>query len=266
MVRRARQTDHAQQRLSSVANAVLLLKTFLEEQVELSFSALVARSGISRSTVHRLIWTLVDAGMLERNEETGKFRLGIALFELASLARRRMDVSFEAKPWMMTLRDQTGEAVNLSILERGRVVCVNFLESSAGGGSSSRIGSSRPAHCTAEGKVLIAFQSPLAIERIIGAKLEQSTPRTLFDPVVLQEELATIRVNGYATEDEEYELGVRGIAAPIKDERGNAVAAVGITGPTQRLTKARLLDLARFVAATANGISLRLGDGVLPRD
>ena len=263
----AGQADRAKRGLSSVAKAILLLKTFLQVQIELSFTELAARSGMARSTLHRLIWTLVDAGMIERNTQTGKYRLGIALFELASLARRRMDVSFEAKPWMMTLREQTGETVNLSILDRDRVVWVNFLESSTGGGGiSSRIGLPTPMHCTAEGKVLIAFQSPLTVERIIGASLEQRTPRTVFDPAALQKELATIRVLGYATEDEEYELGVRGIAAPIKDERGNAVAAVGITGPTQRLTKTRLLDLARFVAATANGISIRLGDGVLSRN
>jgi len=257
MVRWARQAGHAQPRLSSVANAVLLLKAFLDEQVELSFSALAARSGMSRSTVHRLIWTLTEAGMLERNRETGKYRLGVALFELASLARPAMDVSFEARPWLLTLREQTGEAVSLSVLERDGVVCVNFLESSAGG-VSSRIGSHRPAHCTAEGKALSAFQSPGAIERSGGGSLQRHTPRTVLDPAALQEELATVRISGYAIEDEEYELGVRGIAAPIKDGRGNAVAAVGITGPTQRLTRARLLDLARFVVATANGIERKM--------
>jgi IclR family KDG regulon transcriptional repressor len=253
MVRWSKKAGHAQPRLSSVANAVLLLKAFLDDRAELSFSALAARSGVSRSTVYRLLWTLTKTGMIERNKATGKYRLGIALFELASLARPRMDVSFEARPWLLTLREQTGEAVSLSILERDGVVCVNFLESSAGG-ISSRIGSCRPVHCTAEGKALSAFQSPAVIERGLGSKLQHCTPRTVLDPAELQEELATIRVSGYAIEDEEYELGVRGIAAPIRNGKGTAVAAVGITGPAERLTKARLLDLARFVVAIANGI------------
>jgi len=258
MVRGARKAGQAQPRLSSVANSVLVLKAFLDEQAELSFSALAAHCGMSRSTVHRLIWTLTEAGMLERNKETGKYRLGIALFELASLARPRMDVSFESRPWLLTLREQTGEAVSLCVLEREGVVCVNFLESSAGG-VSSRIGSCRPAHCTAEGKALIAFQPPVAAGgRSGGGSLQRHTPRTVVDPVALQEELATVRASGYAIEEEEYEPGVRGIAAPIMDGKGNAVAAVGITGPTQRLTKARLLDLARFVVATANGIERKM--------
>jgi IclR family KDG regulon transcriptional repressor len=258
MVRSVGKAGQAQPRLSSVANSVLLLKAFLDEQAELSFSALAAHSGMSRSTVHRLIWTLTEAGMLERNKDTGKYRLGIALFELASLARPRMDVSFESRPWLLTLREQTGEAVSLSVLEREGVVCVNFLESTAGD-VSSRIGSCRPAHCTAEGKALIAFQPPVAAaERGGEGNLQQHTPRTVVDPVALREELATVRVNGYAIEDEEYELGVRGIAAPIKDGQGNAVAAVGITGPTQRLTRPRLFDLARFLIATANGIERKM--------
>jgi IclR family transcriptional regulator, KDG regulon repressor len=260
MARRAKQADEGGTRLSSVANAILLMKTFSDEQSELGISALAGRLGLAKSTVHRLASTLVEAGMLEQNKETGKYRLGLAVFELGSLVRRKIDISFEAKPWLMTLREQTGETVDLSILDHGGVVCVNFLESKKVNRISSGIGLRKPVHCTAEGKVLIAFQPAAAIERIIGGKLERRTPRTTIDTGTLKEELATIRARGYATDDEEYELGVRSIAAPISDDSGNSVAAVGVTGPTQRLTKNRLLGIARYVTAAAKAISLRLGD------
>jgi DNA-binding IclR family transcriptional regulator len=260
MARRGRQGEDGGTRLSSVANAILLMKTFSDEQSQLGISALAERLGLAKSTVHRLASTLVEAGMLEQNKETGKYRLGLAVFELGSLVRRKIDMSFEAKPWLMTLREQTGETVNLSILDHGGVVCVNFLESKNVNRISSGIGLRKPVHCTAEGKALIAFQSAATIERIIGAKLERRTQRTVINPATLNEEFAIIRARGYATDDEEYEVGVRGIAAPVRDDSGVPVAAVGVTGPTQRLTKTRLLSLARHVNAAAKAISARLGD------
>ena len=260
MARRSKQTQDSGTRLSSVANAILLMKSFSDEHGELGISALAERLKLAKSTVHRLASTLVDAGMLEQNPETGKYRLGLALFELGSLVRRRLDISLEAKPWLMSLREQTDETVDLSILDHGGVVCVNFLESRKVNRISSGIGLRKPVHCTAQGKALIAFQAAPVIERIISGKLERRTPRTLIDPAELKEELALIRARGYATEDEEYELGVRSIAAPIRDDSGNSVAAVGIAGPTQRLTKPRLAGLARHVIEAARAISLRLGN------
>jgi IclR family transcriptional regulator, KDG regulon repressor len=261
MVRRTKQGEEEGTRLSSVANAILLMKTFSDEQSELGISALAERLGLAKSTVHRLASTLVEAGMLEQNKETGKYRLGLAVFELGSLVRRKIDISLEAKPWLMTLREQTGETVDLSILDHGGVVCVNFLESKNVNRISSGVGLRKPVHCTAEGKALIAFQPASTIERIVGSgTVERRTPRTLIDPGALKEELANIRARGYATDDEEYELGVRSIAAPIRDDSGNSVAAVGVTGPKQRLTKTRLLSIAPFVTAAAQAISRRLGD------
>jgi IclR family transcriptional regulator, KDG regulon repressor len=260
MAGRARQTEEGGGRLSSVANAILLMKAFSDEQSELGISALAQRLGLAKSTVHRLASTLLEAGMLEQNKETGRYRLGLAVFELGSLVRRKMDMAFEAKPWLMSLREQTDETVNLSILDHGSVVCVNFLESKKVNRISSGIGLRKPVHCTAEGKALIAFQSQSVIQQMLDGKLERRTPHTSVSPGTLKEELAQVRARGYATDDEEYELGVRGIAAPIRDDSGLPVAAVGVNGPTQRLTKTHLLSLGRHVTAAAKEISLRLGD------
>ena len=260
MAGRPKLSEDAGTRLSSVANAILLLKAFSDEHSEIGISALSERLKLAKSTVHRLASTLLEAGMLEQNRETGKYRLGLAVFEMGSLVRRKIDFSFEAKPWLMSLREQTGETVDLSILDHGGVVCVNFLESQKVHRITSGIGLRKPAHCTAEGKALIAFQPPAVVESIVAQGLEQRTPRTIVQGAALNEELARIRSRGYATDDEEYELGVRAIAAPIRDDSGNAVAAVGVAGPTQRLTKNRLLALARHVDEAAKAISMRLGD------
>ena len=246
-------------RLSSVTNAIALLKAFSDEESELGVSALARRLRLAKSTAFRLASTLVEAGMLEQDEKSGRYRLGVAVFELGSLVRRKIDISFEAKPWLMALREQTDEAVNLSILDQGGVVCVNFLESKKLNRISSRVGLRKPVHCTAEGKALIAFHPAAMIERVIDAELERRTLRTVVSPAALKEEFAAIWARGYATEEEEYEMGVRGIAAPIRDDSGVPVAAVGVTGPTRRLTRARLPGLVRDVDAVAKAISMRLG-------
>lgn len=258
MAERTRKSTRGRTQLSSVANAILLLKAFSDEHSELGISALAERLRLAKSTVHRLASTLVEAGMLEQSAN-GQYRLGLAVFELGSLVRRKLDLSFEAKPWLMTLREQTGETVDLSILDHDGVVCVNFLESQKVNRISSGIGLRKPVHCTAEGKALIAFQPAQVVERIIAAKHEQRTPRTLTDPMALRDELAKVRARGYAIDDEEYELGVRSIAAPVRDDTGSSIAAVGVTGPAQRLTKNRLTVIGRHVDAAAKAISLRLG-------
>jgi DNA-binding IclR family transcriptional regulator len=264
MAERTSRSTEGRTKLSSVANAILLLKAFSDDHSELGISALAQRLHLAKSTVHRLASTLVEAGMLEQSA-SGQYRLGLAVFELGSLVRRKLDLSFEAKPWLMTLREQTGETVDLSILDHDGVVCVNFLESQKVNRISSGIGLRKPVHCTAEGKVLIAFQPPQVIERIIAAAHQRRTPRTLMDPAALREELAKVRARGYAIDDEEYEVGVRSIAAPVRDDTGSSVAAVGVTGPAQRLTKNRLAIIGRHVDAAAKAISLRLGARPKPR-
>ena len=262
MAFRGRLTEGRRTRLSSVTNAIALMKAFSDEESELGVSALAKRLCLAKSTAFRLATTLVQAGMLEQNKKTGAYRLGVAVFELGTLVRRKIDLSLEAKPWLMSLREQTGEAVNLSILDHGGVVCVNFLESHKLNRVISGIGVRKPVHCTAEGKALIAFQPAAVIERVMDAELERRTLWTVVSPTALKKELAAIGVRGYATDDEEYELGMCGIAAPIRDENGVPVAAVGVTGPTRRLTKNRLLGLVRDVDAAAKAISGRLGDHV----
>lgn len=247
-------------RLSSVANAIRLVKAFSEDQYEIGISGLAAKLGLAKSTVHRLASTLIDAGMLEQNPDTGKYRLGLMVFELGALVRRKMDVYNEAKPWLFTLREQTGETVHLAVLGRQGMVYINFMESQKAIRMSTGIGQRKPMHCTAEGKVLLAFQPPEVIERSVAAGLERLTPNTMVDPAALRDELAVVRARLYAVDDEECELGMRCIAAPVRDDSGNVSAAVGIAGPVQRLTKKRLVSLAPMLLNAVNAISQRLGD------
>jgi IclR family KDG regulon transcriptional repressor len=248
-----------EKRLSSVATAIALLKAFSEDEVDIGVSTLARRLGIAKSTVHRLATTLVSEGMLEQNPENGKYRLGIALFGLGALVRRRMDVSTEAKPYLFDLRETTGETVHLAILDGTEIMYVYNLESMQAIRMRSDVGVRKPAYCTAEGLAIVAFQPPAVVDEILARGLKARTPKTNTDPDSFRRALASVRERGYAIEDEESEAGMRSLAAPIRNGAGEVVAAVGVAGPVQRLPEETLASFAPHVLKTADAISVRIG-------
>jgi IclR family KDG regulon transcriptional repressor len=246
-------------RLSSVATAVRLLKAFSEDEVEIGISALARRLSLAKSTVHRLAVTLVAEGLLEQDRENGKYQLGIALFRLGALVRRRMNVSNQARPYLYDLREKINESVHLAILDETEIMYVYNLEGTHAIRMRSDIGVRKPAYCTAEGQVILAFQPDVVVARVIAAGLVPRTPKTITSPEKFVRELAAIRQRGCAVEDEESEIGMISIAAPIRDDSGEVVAAVGIAGPVTRLSKKAVAAVMPHVIATADLVSTRLG-------
>jgi IclR family KDG regulon transcriptional repressor len=252
-------TPKAAGRLSSVATAMLLLKAFSEREVEIGISDLAKRLRVAKSTVHRLAVTLVSEGMLEQNPESGKYRLGIALFRLGALVRHRMDVSIEARHLLRELREKANETVHLAVLDDAEIMYVFNLESTQAIRMRSDIGVRKPVYCTAEGLAMLAFQPAEEIEHVIRAGLPPRTPQTITDPAALKKALEIVRQRGCAIEDEESEIGMRCIAAPVRDDSGNVIAAIGLAGPVSRLSKKALTAFIPHVIETAAAISARLG-------
>jgi IclR family transcriptional regulator, KDG regulon repressor len=246
-------------RLSSVANSLRLLKAFSDDDYEIGISALAQRLGLAKSTVHRLASTLIHADMLEQNPENGRYRLGLALLELGLLVRRKMDVTNEARPYLRMLRETTGETVHLAILDHTSVLYVNKLESKQAIRMSSEVGSRAPVHCTGDGKALLAFQPDEVIDELIGHGLSARTANTITNPAALRRDLAAIRTRGYAVDDEESELGLRSVAAPIRSHSNRVVASLSIAGPAHRISRKTLLSHARELVGAADAISQRLG-------
>jgi DNA-binding IclR family transcriptional regulator len=246
-------------RLSSVATAIQLLKSFSEDDVDIGISALSRRLGVAKSTVHRLAATLVSEGLLEQDRETEKYRLGIALFRLGALVRRRMDVSNQARPYLYELREKTNETVHLAILDGTDIMYVYNLESTQAIRMRSDIGVRKPAYCTAEGQAILAFQPQEVVDRVIAQGLLPRTPQTITDPAKLMKALALVRQRGCAIEDEESEIGMRCISAPIRNDSGEVMASVGIAGPATRLSKKAIAAFIPHVIETADQVSSRLG-------
>jgi DNA-binding IclR family transcriptional regulator len=255
----AQEKDPPSGRLSSVTSALLVLKVFSEDEAEIGISSLAKRLGLAKSTVHRLAVTLAAEGFLEQNPENGRYRLGLSLFALGALVRRRMDVSNQARPLLGALRDNTQEAVHLAILAQSSIMYLYNLESAQAIGIRSYIGARKPAFCTSEGRAMLAYAPAEVVAGVIRDGLVARTPKTLTDPQALQRSLDEVRQLGYAIDDEESEVGMRGIAAPIRDISGKVIAAIGLAGPIQRLTKKDLRGLSTQVVATAEAVSVRLG-------
>ena len=247
------------QRLSSVGTAIALLKCFSAEEHELGVSELSRKLVVAKSTVHRLARTLIADGLLEQNPENEKYRLGLALFGLGALVRRRMNLSSEARQDLFALRNATGETVQLAILDGAEIMFVYNLESTQAIRVNSDIGVRMPAFCTASGRAILAFQPADVVAAAFAAGLKRRTPKTEVEPARLRKLLAEVGQRGYALEDEESEVGMRAIAAPVRGAGGVVVGSVTVAGPVQRLSKDTLSRIAPEVIRTAELISARLG-------
>ena len=209
--------------------------------------------------MHRIASTLVEAGFLAGNPETGAYRLGLELFELGMRVRRKMNVVSEARPYLRALMERTGESAHLTVLDDASVLYVNNIASPQAIRMHWNLGARVPAHCCSEGTALLAYRPPETVERVIAAGLVPCTPKTIVKPQRLRDELSSVRMRGFALDDEELEIGLRSAAAPIRDHRGDVIAAVSVAGPVQRVDRKTLHRYGEEAMATGNAISQRLG-------
>ena len=189
----------------------------------------------------------------------GRYRLGLVLFGLGTTVRRRMNVSVEAKPVLDALRDATGETVHLAVLTEADIIYLYKLAGTHAVGPRTWLGMRRPAHCTAEGRVLLAHASPAVRQRALGAGLQALTARTETDPARWALGLDAVRLAGHALDEGECEDDTRTVAAPVLDAQGLAVAAVGLTVPSSRYTRKAQRQLVPAVEQAGREISRRLG-------
>ena len=221
--------------LSSVGNAARLLKAFLSREKEIGVSELARRLDLGKSTVHRLLTTLVQEGLVERNPETGAYRLALTMFELGQVVQSHMHLHGVVGPVLAALREETHEGCQVGVLDGHEVVYIDRLESSQTLRLFNETGRRVPVHTTSSGKVLLAHLSDEELDRVLDvAPLNQMTPKSITDAVTLRAELAKVRARGWSEAVEEREIGVASIAAPIRDASGRVVAAISIGGPAAR--------------------------------
>ena len=241
-----------------------LLGAFRPGDDVLGVSELARRTGLAKTSVHRLTGHLVETGLLERAD--GALRLGLRLFEIGQLASPRRGLVEAARPYLADLREATRNTVHLAILEGTEVVYLDVLRGPDAPTLPSRIGGRFPAHATGVGKAILAFSPDSVVDQVIEAGLPRVSARTITAPGLLRRQLTRIHDEGIAFEREESGVGVVCAASPLLDARGEAVAAVSISGWANRMRTERVAPAVRTVAlALTRTLSGADGPGVSRR-
>ncbi|MFF3210434.1 IclR family transcriptional regulator [Streptomyces sp. NPDC002886] len=223
--------------LSLLEKAAKVLGAFEGPQPRLSLTEVVRRSGIPRSSAHRILHQLVQLRWLDR--EGRDYRMGMRMLELGALASHHNRLRRAALPLLHALHEQTGRVVHLSVLDGAEVVYLERIGGSEATSVPSRVGGRMPAYCTAAGKAILAFSDPAAVEHVLAQGLRPRTARTLIRPLALRSELAAVRERGVAYDREESFRGISCVAAPLRGA-GRAVAAVSVSSCGGERDPARL--------------------------
>ena len=237
-----------------------VLEAFLIEQNgDIGISQLASLTGLKVSTVHRITSVLVAGGYLRQLGKRGKYTLGLKFIDFGNAIKRNLRIKDIVMPIMENLRTATGESVNLAIRDQDNVVYVEHVDSKQTLRTFTEAGNRAPLHCTGVGKIFLA--SMREEERIILSKklFTRFTDNTITDFREMEKELSIIRREGIAIDNGEMDIGVRCIAAPVKDSDARVIAALSISGPYTRLNNKRVEELKPLVRGYALEISRTLG-------
>jgi DNA-binding IclR family transcriptional regulator len=207
----------------------------------------------------RLLATLERHGLVERDQRTAKYRLGRRIPQLASVVTGEFDLRYVARPVCESLAGAVGETVTLDVLAGDVIVPIEQATASSSMVSVNWLGRRTPVHCTASGKVILAFAPQAVRQRFLGHPLERSTVHTITDRAELDRQLEAARQSGVARTFEELELGLDAIAAPVFGADGDVVAALDVSGPTQRLRADDRPELVQLTRQGAADLSRQLG-------
>jgi len=222
-------------------------------------SELAERLSLPRTTVYRLLATLVARGLVRRDPLRKVYCLGFRCFEMARQAYAMPDLTAAAALELRALRDLTGETTYLAALDGREVISLERCDGAHSQRSAAVLGQRKPVYCTSQGKAILSAMSDEARDTIVReAVLKPLTPLTITDRRRLQAELRITRARGYAIDDEEIVLGVRCVGAPVVDASGQVRGAISVAGPAYRLTRARLELLGPEVAEAARRIGAQL--------
>jgi DNA-binding IclR family transcriptional regulator len=246
--------------MSSLLKAVSILKCFSYDEPELGISDIIQKVEMPRTTVHRILSTLIRAELLSRKNNTGKYRIGPALYTMGSLYLVTTDILSAAEPVTELLNKLSGEAIKLSVFDRGNVIVIKKEESRYAFRYHHAVGAILPAYASAMGKALLSELSETELEFVYpGEFLKPLTSKTITGKAQLIQVLKQIRISGVSVDIEENTEGLSGVACVIRDVTGKAIAAMCIGVPAHTFTERRKNQLAMLIKMGASLISYRLG-------
>ena len=243
----------------TVVKAIELIEALAAMDSPAGVTSLANELNLTKSNVFRLLNTLVKRGYVRRQEDTGQYELTLKIWHLGAAVLSRMDLKKIASPFIQELMRATKESVHLSVITEGDVTYIDKVESDQPVRAYSRVGDRPPAHCVATGKALLAYLPEEEQEAFLKTPLQKFTQHTITNARALRKEFELIRRNGYSVNRGEWRESVCGVAAPIRGSSGDVVAAVGISGPAERLKPEIFPKIAPRVILCANQISAELG-------
>jgi DNA-binding IclR family transcriptional regulator len=246
--------------IQSLARAIQIIEFIARNHNSASLTQISQNVGLSKSTVHGLISTLEDFNYVYQDQVTGFYQLGLKLFEMGQVVYSSMDLRAVAYPFLVELSQKYQETVHLALLSGAEVVYIEKVDSSRSVRIISEIGGRNPTYCTGVGKVLLAGLPADEVEKIVKTTgMKKYTQNTIDNLDQLKACLAEISQQGYAYDLEEIEMGLRCVAAPIKNHLGTIIAGISLSGPTNRISDDLLVTLSRDVVDAARRISAKLG-------
>lgn len=250
-------------RVQSVDRAVNVLE-FLARNGWSGVTEIGEALDVHKSTASRLIATLAARGLVEQHAETGLYHLGFGMVHLARAVTVGPDIARRARTWCEWLAERTSETVTLSVLEGEGCVTIDQIVADSTVVSRSWLGRRVPLHCTAAGKMWLAYMPPEEQGEIVAGPHKRYTDETIVEPAHLAEMLGRIRHDGYATAVEEHEAGLAAVAAPVLAADGHIVASIDVSGPAYRLGEDELAEMTPLVVEAAAHASTRFGYSDVP--
>jgi DNA-binding IclR family transcriptional regulator len=248
----------------SLERGLKILEILAKSRAGLSLSQVTRQLGLPKSSVHCLLRTFENSGYVYRDVSCGKYRVSLSICDLARQALHSMSLREQARQPLRRLAERTGLTVHMAVLEQGSCILIEKVTPLGVPRTATWLGKQLALHCTAVGKVLLAYSTEADAEQLISNQgLIRYNDNTICSVRQLKHELETIRLRGYALDDEEEEIGVRCLGAPIFDAHGEAVAALSIVGDAARISEDTLPNLHREVVDAASRVSERLRDAQL---
>jgi IclR family acetate operon transcriptional repressor len=249
--------------VQSVDRALQLLEILGEDAEGYRLTDLASRSGLSLSTVHRLLTTLAVRQFVQFDQTDSLWHIGRKAFQVGSTFAQQKNFVAPALPFLRQLRDQTRETANLGIAVDGRVIFLAQVESREIMRAITRVGGTTPMINSGIGKALLSTYSAADISAIVATYgMHKLTPKSLTRASDLRENLSEIRRQGYSVDDEEFQQGLRCIAAPVYNQQGEAFCAISVSGLAQRLSADRVPTVGKLIAETAHALTAALGGQV----
>jgi IclR family transcriptional regulator, acetate operon repressor len=250
--------------VQSVDRALLIIETLAEDDEGYRLSDLSVRTGLSTSTVHRLLATLEKRRFVQFDRYGSKWHIGAQSFAVGATFARRRNFVAQAMPYLRKLRDQTRETANLAVVDDESIIVLTRMESREIMRSLTKVGGRVAMVASGVGKAVLATYSDEDVNAIIQRQgMPRLTEKSIVRPSELFRELETIRRQGYAVDDEEARMGLRCVAAVVYSDCSEPLAAISVSGMTSRVTDDRLPALGRTVREVAAELTVALG-GVMP--